>query len=174
MRIFPVTAFAVAAAGLFAAPAYASIPPVGWDGPKWTGPGLLCKGHFTLELAEGETAEQQYPSVGLIRYVVRSDKGVFEVAEDWYARPYEERELVEKREGESVFKVTASGYDRTYLMLSKAETLPILVRFDPLMSAPPSFVEEEAVKSVLDRVSSGQAERDGCLEEIKPADKRSN
>lgn len=153
---------------LAAAPALASIPPVGWQGPKWTGPGLLCRPSFTLRLAEGEVAEQQYPSVGLIRFLVRSDKGVFEVAEDWYARPYESREPVDDRAGEAIFKVTEPGYQRTYLLLSKSATLPILVRFDPLMNLPPSFVEKDAVKSVLERVSGGRADREGCLEEQKP------
>lgn len=148
-------------------PVMASVPPVGWKGPKWSGPGLLCQPSFTLRLAAGETAEQQYPSVGLIRYLVRSDKGVFEVAEDWYRRPFEGRELVEKRREGTLSKVTEAGWKRTYVFHSERSNLPILVQFDPLLTREPSFVGRKAEKSVLDRVSLAKTDPRDCLEPVK-------
>jgi hypothetical protein len=150
-----------------AAPALASVPPAAWKGSQWTGPGLLCRSSFTLKLAEGETAEEQYPSVGLIRFVVRSDAGVFEVAEDWYRRPFEERKLIAKRKGGTISKVTEAGWNRTYVYLSETSKLPVLVRFDPFVTKTPSFTGTDAENSVLDRVSFGQAETSDCLEPVK-------
>lgn len=155
---------AASAAALLAMPGEASIPPVGWEGPKWSGPGLLCRPSFTLRLKEGERAEQQYPSVGYIRFTVRSEAGVFEVAEDWYRRSYEERERVRETPKGSVYRLKGRGEGRTFLFMPKGGKLPFELRFDPLSGQPESFTGK-AERSVLERLSFARDERSGCLSE---------
>ena len=158
-----------AAALAAAIPAAASIPPVGWKGPRWTGPGDLCRPSFTLRLEAGERAEQQYPSVGLIRFVVTSDAGAFTVAEDWMSgRTYEERELVRRTDEGMIFRLTGRNDGRTYLFLPEDGELPFQLRFDPLAGQATSFAGE-AEQKVLSRLAFARPVRKNCLVEEKPA-----
>jgi hypothetical protein len=163
----------LSAASVLAAPAAASIPPVGWEGPEWVGPGLLCGPSFTLKLKVDERAEQQYPSVGFIRYIVRSEDGIFEVAEDWFRRVPEGRVLRSETQEGLVFKLTGEGYGRSYLFQPKAANLPFQLRFDPLMNHPPSFILEDEQR-VLERLSFATPDRQGCLPEEGNAKKGSS
>lgn len=163
---------ALPAAALLAMPASASIPPVGWQGPKWTGPGLLCRPSFTFRLKKGEQAEQQYPSVGFIRFTIRSEAGVFEVAEDWYRRSHEERRRLRRTRDGLVYRLAGRGDGRTYLFVPRDGNLPFQLRFDPLSGRPPSFTGK-AERSVIERLSFAQAGREGCLPEEPAAPKQS-
>jgi hypothetical protein len=154
----------LSAASILAAAAAASIPPEGWEGPKWVGPGLLCGPSFTLKLKVDERAEQQYPSVGFIRYIVRSEYGIFEVAEDWYRRIPEGRVLRRETSEGLVFKLIGEGYGRSYLFQPKAANLPFQLRFDPLINHPSSFIGQDE-QGVLERLSFATTDRQGCLPE---------
>ena len=170
LRLILLAAASAAAAVAVPAGLAASVPPVGWKGTSWTGPGHLCRGSFTLRLKEGERAEQQYPSVGLIRFVVASDAGTFEVAEDWMSgRVYEDREPVRHGPNGSVFRLTGRNDGRTYLFVPAEPRLPFLLRLDPLAGRPASFAGKGEEEEVLDRLGFTAGTPETCLTEEKPA-----
>ena len=162
---------ALARAGFLASlaiafPAQASIPPVGWQGPQWTGPGLLCAPGFTLRLGEGERAVQGYPSVGRIRYTVAGGDSAFEVADDYYSRTYEDgRQPVRTLEHGRLFLIPAQPEmaGPRYLFVPEERGLPFTVQFR-------SAGETRALEDVLSRLSFARPDRKGCLEQEQQAD----
>ena len=150
------------------APAAASIPPIGWVGPRWNGPGLLCASGFTLDLEAGERATQGYPSVGQIRFTVESPSGTFEIVEDWFSgRLYPDRRAVRRLPGGTLYRLLGKddGQGRAFLFMPANAKIPTVVRFGARDGGKSALNE----KKVLRRIGFATTKQAGCLEEEKRA-----
>ena len=150
------------------APVAASIPPIGWEGPRWSGPGLLCAFGFTLDLESGERATQGYPSVGRIPFTIETPAGRFEIVEDWFSgRMYRNRRALRRLPGGMLYRLAGKedGPGRAYLFMPANAKIPSVVRFGTGEGGKSALNERE----VLRRIGFAISERVGCLDEEKPS-----